>query len=234
MKISRWDSVNPAYIDQFLVRERERRVLAPERQIIDDFAILYEPNEAFSIVRDKDLASIRKETEQEFKTYVTWRNIPIIKMHRGGGMMWHGPGQVILAPLVDIRRLHFDTSTYSSVLERTCLLTLRKFNIEGRLHHYRPGAQGIWVEDKEHGSELRKIAFFGWNESRGIAIHGCAINIFPDLRPFSFIDPCNLPGVKVTSMEKVLGRTPSVSDVARVLAETFEKTVFEEKEKLFT
>lgn len=223
MKIHFFGQTDLRAVDSFLQHERECRVLSPQRETCEDFAVVYEPKEAFSIAKQRDLPSIRSATARDFWVYVNARHIPIITMRRGGGMIWHGPGQVVLAPLVDLYRLSFsNVPHYSAMLEETCMRTLKAFGINGVRNHYRPGSQGAWAEVAlPSGREFRKIAFFGWSNSRGIAIHGCAINVAPDLHPFSFIDPCNLPDVAVTSMQELMPIAPDLHDVARVLAETF-------------
>ena len=219
MEIYRLGRTDPEAIDLSLRRERERRFLSSERKKLDDLLFIYEPTESFSINRDRDMESVRKATENEFRHYIAEKDIPIIKTKRGGGMIWHGPGQVCLAPLINLERMKINGPDYTCVLEHACIEVLRHFNIAAVTNRYIAGAQGAWLEGKDQVK--RKIAFLGWSCARSMAIHGCAINVCPDLYPFSLIDPCNLKGVEVTSMDRNLLKHPTIEEVGKIASEIF-------------
>src|SRR3989344_6705406 len=90
---------DPETIDLSLRRERERRFFSSGCNKLNDLLFIYEPTESFSINMEKDIRSVRKATEDEFWHYIAQKSIPIIKTKRGGGIIWHGLGQVCLAPL---------------------------------------------------------------------------------------------------------------------------------------
>jgi lipoate-protein ligase B len=227
MKIRYLKKADPARIDQFLRGEQKKRAAETNRNSLKDFVIAYEPQEAFSIQKETDLLSIRKK--EEFWAYVERMRIPVIMTRRGGGIIWHGPGQVCLAPLVDFLRWRLDPPRYRNIFEETSIETLAHFGIRSFRNLYRKGAQGVWIENPRTGIK-NKIAFFGSHNSRGISIHGCALNVSCDLTPFSFIDPCNLPDVEVSSMKEILREnTPTVDEVKKVLAETFVRLLLESK-----
>ena len=213
---------SPKEIDTILQNERQRRAFLTNRAELEDLLMVYEPTEAFSIHSQRDMKSARDP--KSFRSYLEKSGAPIIETDRGGGMFWHGPGQVCLAPLVDLERIRFNLTDYSDILEETCIKTLEYFGVNVLRNHYMPGSQGAWVQDAK--GVKKKIAFFGYSFSRGMAIHGCAINVCPDLYPFSLIDPCNLPGVEVTSMETVLFRKLSVEEVGKIAAEIFIKLFY--------
>ena len=216
---------DPETIDLSLRRERERRFFSSGCNKLNDLLFIYEPTESFSINMEKDIRSVRKATEDEFWHYIAQKSIPIIKTKRGGGIIWHGLGQVCLAPLVDLERLKLNGSDYTCILERTCIETLNHFNIIAVTNRYIAGARGAWVEEKDQVK--RKIAFLGWSCVRGMAIHGCAINVCPDLYPFSLIDPCNLQGVEVTSMDKKISPCPTTEEVGKAASEIFVDLLYE-------
>lgn len=226
MEIYRLGRTDPKAIDLSLRRERERRILSSEHEKLNDLLFIYEPTEAFSINRKKDMESVRKATKSDFRHYITEKNIPVITAKRGGGMIWHGPGQVCLAPLLNLERLKINGPDYTCILERTCIEVLRYFNIAAITNHYIAGAQGAWVKGKDQVK--RKIAFLGWSYRKGMAIHGCAFNVCPDLYPFSLIDPCNLRGVEVTSMERVLSKHPTIEEVGKTASEIFIDLVYKQ------
>lgn len=224
MKIHRLARADPKEVDLFLQSERERRFFSSERQKLDDLLLVYEPTEAFSIHRETDIKSVRKETEDDFWAYAVEKAVPIIKTKRGGGMIWHGPGQVCLAPLVDLERIRLNITNYSNILEETCIETLNYFGVSALRNHFMAGSQGAWVEERD--GIKRKLAFFGWSDARGIAIHGCAINVSPDLYPFSLIDPCNLRSAEVSSMERFLLNKLNAEEVGKTAAEIFIKLLY--------
>lgn len=220
MEIYRLGRTDPADIDALLFCEQNKRGIAHDREKKKDMLYIYKPTEAFSITHERDLKSIRYATRAQFYAYTKAHNIPTITTHRGGGMIWLGPGQIALAPLVDVKRRQIDLLDYSALMEETCIETIAAFGIKSVRNHYRYGAQGAWMES---GEELKKIAFFGLKAARGIMIHGCIVNVEPDLYPFSLIDPCNLPGISVTSLKEVLGETPPLFEVEDILIATFLK-----------
>lgn len=204
-------------INEFLRREQIRRSHSPTRTRDPDMVFVFEPKEAFALGSspDDDLAAIRDPNV--FWSYVARCNVPVIGTDRGGGMIWHGPGQVVLAPIVDLERARINLfNTYITYLEEICIRTLRDFGVAALRNHIARGAQGAWTRDPETDT-LEKIAFLGCHDSAGIVIHGCAINVAPDLYPFSLINPCNLTGVNATSMERVTGRRFRAEDVAQRL-----------------
>ena len=129
---------------------------------------------------------------------------------RGGEATYHGPGQLVGYPIVDVRPLG-GARGYVRALESLLLDTLADFGIAAERKDGQPGA---WVGDE-------KIAFIGVRISRGITTHGFALNVDPDLSYFQHIVPCGIEGLVVTSMERMLGRPVSVDDVADTLARRF-------------
>lgn len=224
MDLISWGPIEVARMDSLLYKAGKDYISAKDRNLLKDIAIAYEPQETYSFNIKTDLAYIRKATENLFDEYCASKKIPIIRTHRGGGIMWHGPGQIILDPLVDLKRLKLNQDTYINILEETCLKTLSEFGICGIRNYYRPGAQGVWVLDKN--GKLKKIAFLGWHDRDGIAIHACAINISCGLYPFSFIDLCNLPGIEASSIKEELGTAPNLKDVGEILLNTFENVFY--------
>lgn len=224
MDLISWGPLEVARIDSLLYRARKDYIYTKDRNLLEDIAITYEPQETYSINIEKDLASIHKDTKNLFNEYCASKKIPVIQTHRGGGIIWHGPGQIILDALIDLKYWELNPDTYRNIIEETCISTLAKFGICGVRNHYRPGAQGVWVLNKD--GKLKKIAFLGWSDRCGLAIHACAINISCDLYPFSFIDPCNLPWAEVSSVKEELGTTLNLKEVSEILLNTFENILY--------
>ena len=130
---------------------------------------------------------------------------------RGGEVTYHGPGQLVGYPVMNLRRWGGGPLKYVRALERTLIETLEEFGV-GAESEGRP--TGVWVED-------RKIAAIGVKVSRRVTTHGFALNVCPDLSYFDHIVPCGMPDSRVTSLSAEIGREVAVSEVAPVLVERF-------------
>lgn len=117
-------------------------------------------------------------------------DIPVLHVDRGGQVTYHGPGQLVLYPLLDLRRLRIGVREYVCRIEQSIIDTLADWNIEALR---RDGAPGVYVAGA-------KIAALGIRVRRGCTFHGLAFNIAMDLSPFSRINPCGYAGLRVTSM----------------------------------
>ena len=122
-------------------------------------------------------------------------DIPVLQVDRGGQVTYHGPGQLVAYPLVDLRRLRIGVRDYVCRIEQAVIDTLSDWNIEGRR---REGAPGVYVDGA-------KVAALGIRVRRGCAFHGLAFNIDMDLAPFSRINPCGYAGLEVVSMRDLGG-----------------------------
>jgi lipoyl(octanoyl) transferase len=127
--------------------------------------------------------------------------IDMVETDRGGLVTYHGPGQLVGYPIVRVD----DVVGYVRTLENALVRALREEDVAGARSRPREGHRytGVWVED-------RKIASIGVHLSRGVSTHGFAVNVENDLEPFSWIVPCGLDGVSITSLLRETGRTPSV------------------------
>jgi lipoyl(octanoyl) transferase len=135
---------------------------------------------------------------------------------RGGDVTYHGPGQLVGYPILDLRPDRCDVHQYVRDLEEVLIRTLTAFDITGvRVK----GLSGVWVG--EPGKE-RKIAAIGVRISRWITSHGFALNVATDLRHFRLIVPCGIADRGVTSIEQVLGRLVPMSDVEAAAVAAFE------------
>lgn len=135
--------------------------------------------------------------------------IAVIKTDRGGQITYHGPGQLVLYTLLDLRRRGLTVRALVGKLEQGVLDLLAQFGIRGER---RSGAPGVYVEDA-------KIAALGLRVSRGCSYHGLSLNVDLDLAPFRAIDPCGYPGLAVTRTRD-LGVECSTQDLGERLIET--------------
>jgi lipoyl(octanoyl) transferase len=129
---------------------------------------------------------------------------PLFPINRGGQATYHGPGQLMAYPILDLRRYGQDLHRYLHWLEQLLIELLADSGIAGER---RAGLTGVWIGP-------RKIASIGVGVRHWITMHGFALNVCGDLSPFAHIVPCGLSNVTMTSMEKETGKVISVIDVA--------------------
>ncbi len=139
------------------------------------------------------------------------RGADLIVTDRGGDMTFHGPGQLVLYAVLNLRRRCLRPVDHIRCLERTVLDTLADFGLRGRTVKGRPG---VWI-----GSQ--KIAAIGVSIRGGATMHGAALNVTNDLTWFNAIVPCGLHGLGVTSMARELGNAPLMGDVMAAAATAF-------------
>jgi len=139
-------------------------------------------------------------------------DIPVLHVDRGGQVTYHGPGQIVAYPLLDLRRLKIGVREYVHRIEQAVIDTLAEWNIEGAR---REGAPGVYVGDA-------KVAALGIRVRRGCAFHGLAFNVAMDLEPFGRINPCGYQGLQVVAMAD-LGGPSSLDAVKPVLLEALVK-----------
>jgi lipoate-protein ligase B len=133
--------------------------------------------------------------------------IPIYHVERGGDVTYHGPGQLVVYPILDLKGYGYRLIRYVDQLEEIILRTLKDFGMEGKKD---PLNRGVWVNGE-------KIASLGVTIKRWVSFHGLALNYETDLSYFDFIHPCGLVGKKMTSMEKILGeKIPRENLVERI------------------
>lgn len=135
-------------------------------------------------------------------------DIPVVQVDRGGQVTYHGPGQVVVYCLLDVRRLGLSVRGLVTILERSVIDLLAAYRIVGRT---RPDAPGVYVEDA-------KVASLGLRLRQGRSYHGLSLNVAMDLEPFTRINPCGYPGLRVTQLRDLgIDLTPELA-AAELLA----------------
>ncbi|MDG1263853.1 MAG: lipoyl(octanoyl) transferase LipB [Flavobacteriaceae bacterium] len=149
--------------------------------------------------------------------------IEYYKTNRGGDITFHGPGQVVGYPILDLENFFTDIHKYLRLLEETVILTLKEYDLKGVRS---PGETGVWLDA---GTPFaRKICAFGVKASRWVTMHGFAFNINTDLAYFDYIIPCGIQGKGVTSLKAELKKEISLIEVKEKLAKHFQN-LFEAK-----
>jgi len=135
------------------------------------------------------------------------------KINRGGDITYHGPGQIVGYPIIDLEQFGMQVRKYIHRLEESVMATLKEYNINSsRLD----GATGVWLDADEPGKS-RKICAIGVRASHFVTMHGFAFNVNTDLNYFNYINPCGFQDKGVTSMQRELAREMDIKQVKGVL-----------------
>lgn len=200
-------NANPALIWRWLGRVSFSDALAMQEKIVaekranhslSDELLLLEHEPVYTIGRTPDQSSLRSAAHLPH---------PLYPINRGGQATYHGPGQLIGYPIIDLRRCGQDLHRYLRWLEVLLMEALAEVGIAAAV---RPGLTGVWIHD-------RKIASIGVGVRHWITMHGFALNVCGDLSPFDQIVPCGIADVTMTSIERETGREYSVVEVASLM-----------------
>jgi lipoyl(octanoyl) transferase len=147
------------------------------------------------------------------------KSIQVTEASRGGSVTYHGPGQIVGYPILRIRNFCSGPKIYMRMLEEVITRVLAEWGIEcQRIEKY----VGVWVPDpKNPDGPLAKVAAMGVKISRGVTMHGFALNVTVDLEPFKYIVPCGIEDCQVTSMAEILGHDPDLYIVREQIAKQF-------------
>jgi lipoyl(octanoyl) transferase len=147
------------------------------------------------------------------------KQIAFYPANRGGDITYHGPGQLVAYPVLDLEKFYTDIGRYLRSLEEVIILTMAEYGLKGERS---PGETGVWMDPDIKGRE-RKICAMGIRCSRWITMHGLAFNINNDLSYFEYIVPCGIQNKQVTSLQKELGRLIPMEEVKEKVKRNFEK-----------
>lgn len=131
------------------------------------------------------------------------KGISVIQVERGGDITYHGPGQLVVYPIIHLDKTRLNVEEYVHRMEEVMIRTAEEWKIRADRN---PMNRGVWVNDKKMGS-------IGIAIRRGITFHGFSLNINNSMEPFTWINPCGLAGIKMTSISNELGYTVSVENV---------------------
>ncbi len=150
------------------------------------------------------------------------------KINRGGDITYHGPGQLVGYPILDLEQFQLGVKTYIFNLEESIILTLNDFGIKSsRLK----GSTGVWL-DEDIPRKSRKICAIGVRVSKFITMHGFALNINTNLEYFNYINPCGITNRGITSMEKEMGKKIDSKEVKQKLKEYLIQLISENQENV--
>jgi lipoate-protein ligase B len=189
------------------LRLQHQIVAARQEGRIGDILILLQHPPVITLGRHADESNILVSRE-----WLAEHDILVHRVERGGDVTYHGPGQLVGYPIMDLRQYRQDVGWYMHSLEEMLIRTLDDFGIEaGRS----PGNIGVWLDER------RKIAALGARIEKWITYHGFALNAAADRAHFELIVPCGLADKGVTSMEEALGRPIDLGELRERLVESF-------------
>lgn len=156
------------------------------------------------------------------ESFLKEKEATFYKINRGGDITYHGPGQIVGYPILDLDHFFTDIHKYLRFLEEGVILTLKEYGIEAdRIE----GLTGVWLDWKDE-KKARKICALGVKSSRWVTMHGFAFNVNTNLEYFNYIVPCGIPDKQVTSLQKELGRELDMKEVEEKLKKNL-ASVFE-------
>jgi len=161
--------------------------------------------------QEKNLLLTKEELER--------KKIQYFNTNRGGDITFHGYGQIVGYPVIDLENFYTDINRYLRTLEEIVISTLNYFKISSQRS---PGETGVWLESNSPNS--RKICAIGVKTSRWVTMHGFALNVDTDLRYYNYIIPCGIKGKGITSINKEIKKNVSINEVKEKLLENLKKT----------
>ena len=182
-------------------KEYHQKVLSKKEP---DTLILVEHEPVYTFGKNADKNHLLQSAPNDAKVF---------HIERGGDITYHGPGQIVVYPILDLNRYKKSVSWYMRNLEKVLINTLSDFGINANI---KKGLTGVWVGDEKIGAQGVRI-------SRWVTMHGFALNVNTDLKYFGGIIPCGIFEYGVTSMEKIIGRKQNIKKVKYNIIQNFNR-----------
>ena len=196
--------------DNIISQKIKNRTLKKKNKT-DNYLLIVEHKPIFTIGKSGDTSNLLLDTKQ-----LKSKNIEFKKINRGGDITFHGSGQVVGYPILDLDNFFTDIGQYLRTLEEVIISAIGFFGLKG----YRiDGETGVWVKDKLNSD--KKICAFGIKASRWVTMHGFALNVNTDLKYFDYIVPCGISDKGVTSLEETLNKKITTKMVKQKIYENF-------------
>jgi len=203
-----WDRQTELFQKILTVKSENRNLSDSLQHPTDNYLLFCEHPHVYTLGKSGDESNLLIKKEELSSIGATYYHI-----NRGGDITYHGPGQLVVYPIVDLENFFTDIHQYMRLLEEAVIQTLKEFKVEsGRI----PGLTGVWL-DIDHKTKARKICAMGVKTSRWVTLHGLALNVNTDLSYFNHMIPCGITDKAVTSLDKELGRPVEMAEVKSIL-----------------
>lgn len=205
-----WDYQTNLFQSILDIKSQNRSLAINEQLSTNNYLLFCEHPHVYTLGKSGDENNLLVKKEKLHEIEATYYHI-----NRGGDITYHGPGQIVVYPIIDLENFFTDIHQYMRLLEEAVIETLAEFNITaGRIK----GLTGVWI-GFENEKAARKICAMGVKTSRWVTMHGLAFNVNSDLSYFNKIVPCGINDKAVTSLEKELGATQDFKKVKSILKE---------------
>lgn len=214
-----WDYQEKLF-NSIIDQKIKNRDLPPDQQIpTKNYLLFVEHPHVYTLGKSGDEKNLLVNDDE-----LSQKNATYYKINRGGDITYHGPGQLVAYPILDLDNFFTDIHKYLRLLEETIILTLNDYGIKAERSS---GETGVWL-DTDNKLKARKICAMGVRCSRWVTMHGWGFNVNADLNYFNNIIPCGIQDKAVTSMNKELGKNVDMNKVKekakKYFAQLFEAT----------
>lgn len=205
-----WDFQTDLFNKILAIKSANRDVAAQEQHPTENYLLFCEHPHVYTLGKSGKPENLLVNEEELGKLKATYYHI-----NRGGDITYHGPGQLVVYPVIDLENFFTDIHKYMRLLEESVILCCATLGISaGRI----PGLTGVWVDYNDE-KRARKICALGVKTSRWVTMHGLAFNVNSDLNYFDKIIPCGINDKAVTSLERELGAVQEMDAVRQLLRE---------------
>lgn len=207
-----WDNQEKLFKQKADTKFKNREFPPEQQETIPNHLIFCEHPHVYTLGKSGSENNLL--INEEFLQRIGATYFPI---NRGGDITYHGPGQLVAYPILDLEQFYTDIHRYLRTLEEAVILTIAEYGLKGDRYE---GFTGVWL-DPENPARARKICAMGVRCSRWITMHGLALNVNADLSYFNHIVPCGITDKQVTSIEKELGHPVNMEEVQNKLKKHF-------------
>jgi lipoyl(octanoyl) transferase len=205
-----WDYQTDLFNRNLEIKKQNRDLPSNGQRITNNHLIFCEHPHVYTLGKSGDEKNLLIKKEDLHTIQASYYAI-----NRGGDITYHGPGQLVVYPVIDLENFFTDIHQYMRLLEEAVIQTLAEFNISaGRIK----GLTGVWI-DFENELTARKICALGVKTSRWVTMHGLAFNVNTDLNYFNHIVPCGIDDKAVTTLQKEMGALLPMAQVKSILKE---------------
>ena len=213
---SAWDKQEVLLLGNVAIKTAARKEYADQHPMLlptTHHLIFCEHAAVYTLGKSGDISNVLLTDEE-----MSEKGIEFYRTNRGGDITFHGEGQIVGYPILDLEKFKTDIGLYLRNIEEVIIKTIAEFGIKGERSS---GETGVWIDNDIPGKE-RKICAIGVRCSRWITMHGFALNVNTDLGFFNNIVPCGIQDKKVASIEKEIGYQPDIELVKETLKKNFE------------